>query len=194
MILLRLYWEFLKIGLFSLGGGVTTLPFLYRLADSSGWFTPEQVTDMIAVSESTPGPVGINMATYAGYEMAGVPGAVAATLGEITPGIILVLLIARVLARFRSNFYVESAFYGIRPCSTALIASAGVLLLRVSLLRLKTFGASGRLADLFHLPSIILAASVWVCTNLIKPTRKLHPIVFIGISAVVGVLFSFAER
>lgn len=110
MILLRLWWEFFKIGLFSVGGGMATLPFLYDIADRTAWFTYDQIADMLAVSESTPGPIGINMATYTGFTTAGIPGSIAATLGIITPGIIIVLLIVAVLDRFRRNRYVEAAF------------------------------------------------------------------------------------
>ena len=103
MTVLRLWWEFFKIGMFSVGGGMATLPFLYDMSDRTGWFTYDMIADMLAVSESTPGPIGINMATYTGYVTAGVPGSVAATLGVITPGIIIVLLIVAVLDRFRKN-------------------------------------------------------------------------------------------
>ena len=103
MILLQLFWEFLKIGLFSVGGGMATLPFLYDLSDSTGWFTYAQLADMLAVSESTPGPVGINMATYVGYTVGGFGGAVLATLGTILPGTVIVLIIASMLDKFRGN-------------------------------------------------------------------------------------------
>ena len=115
MILLKLFWEFLKIGLFSVGGGMATLPFLYDLADSTGWYTYSQLADMLAVSESTPGPVGINMATYVGYTVGGIPGAVLATLGTILPGVILVLILAKFLQKYRDNKYINAAFYGSSP-------------------------------------------------------------------------------
>ena len=126
MIELLLFWEFLKIGLFSVGGGMATLPFLYDLSDSTGWFTHAQLADMLAVSESTPGPVGINMATYVGYTVGGFGGALLATLGVILPGTVIVLIIASMLDKFRGNKYVDAAFYGLRPASTGLIAAAGV--------------------------------------------------------------------
>ena len=128
MVLFRLFYEFMKIGLFSVGGGMATLPFLYDLSDSTGWFTHAQIADMLAVSESTPGPIGINMATYVGYTVAGIPGSLAATIGVIIPGIILVLIITTVLEKFRNNKNVEGAFYGLRPASTALIALTSSIL------------------------------------------------------------------
>lgn len=192
MILLQLFYEFLKIGMFAVGGGMATLPFLYNLADKTGWFTQAQVADMLAVSESTPGPVGINMATYVGYTTAGLPGALAATIGVIIPGVVLVILIRAVLDKMRSNRYVDGAFYGLRPASTALIAAAGLLVADVSLLHMDLFRQSGRVLDLIDLKSVLLAAVLLIFTRWVKPTKKLHPIVFIAASAVVGIAFSFA--
>ncbi len=184
MILLRLWWEFFKIGLFSVGGGMATLPFLYDMSDRTGWFTYNQIADMLAVSESTPGPIGINMATYTGFTTAGFRGSLAATLGIITPGIIIVLLIIAVLDRFRKNKYVDAAFYGLRPASTGLIAAAGVLVVEIALLNM---GADSFL-EYFNLKAIILAAILLILTRWVKPTKKLHPIVFIAASAAAGVL------
>ena len=192
MTILRLWWEFLKIGAFSVGGGMATLPFLYNMSDRTGWFTYDQIADMLAVSESTPGPIGINMATYTGFTTAGFLGSLAATLGIITPGIIIVLLIIKVLDRFRKNKYVEAAFYGLRPASTALIAAAGILVVKIALLNLDIYKASGKIVDIFNYKAIILAAVLIVLTRYVKKTKKLHPIIFIAFSAVVGIVFSFA--
>ena len=192
MIELLLFWEFLKIGLFSVGGGMATLPFLYDLADSTGWFTHAQLAEMLAVSESTPGPVGINMATYVGYTVGGFGGALLATLGVILPGTVIVLIIASMLDKFRGNKYVDAAFYGLRPASTGLIAAAGVSVVSIALLNTSLYAATGNLLDLISVKAVILAAVLWVLTNLVKPTKKLHPVVFIAASAVVGIVFSFA--
>lgn len=192
MILLQLFWEFLKIGLFSVGGGMATLPFLYDLSDKMGWYTYAQLADMVAVSESTPGPVGINMATYVGYTVGGFGGAVLATLGVLLPGMVIVLIIAGMLAKFRGNRYVEAAFYGLRPASTGLIAAAGVSVIGVALLNTALYEETGRLLDLVSVKAVILAVVLWVLTNVVKPTKKLHPVVFIAASAVVGIAFSFA--
>lgn len=188
MTILRLWWEFFKIGLFSVGGGMATLPFLYDISDRTGWFTYDMIADMLAVSESTPGPIGINMATYTGYVTAGIPGSVAATIGVITPGIIIVLLIVAVLDRFRKNKYVEGAFYGLRPASTGLIAAAGILVIQIALLNLDFYKASGNIADILNYKAVILAAVLLVLTRWFKPTKKLHPILFILVSAAVGIL------
>ena len=192
MIELLLFWEFLKIGLFSVGGGMATLPFLYDLSDSTGWFTHAQLADMLAVSESTPGPVGINMATYVGYTVGGFGGALLATLGVILPGTVIVLIIASMLDKFRGNKYVDAAFYGLRPASTGLIAAAGVSVVSIALLNTSLYAATGNLLDLISVKAVILAAVLWVLTNLVKQTKKLHPVVFIAASAVAGIVFSFA--
>ena len=191
MILLRLFWEFFKTGLFAVGGGMATLPFLYDISARTGWFTTAQLADMIAVSESTPGPIGVNMATYVGFTTAGIPGAVIATLGLVTPEILIILVIARVLAAFRQNKYVDAAFYGLRPCSVGLIAAAGVLVVQVALLNLDAYRASGNLLDAFQWKALALAAALLVFTRWVKPIKKLHPIVFILCSAVIGVVFAF---
>ncbi len=193
MIYLRLFWEFLKIGLFSVGGGMATLPFLYDLADKTGWFTGAQVADMLAVSESTPGPIGINMATYTGYTVAGVPGAVLASVGIILPGLALVLIITAMLEKFRKNRYVEGAFYGLRPASVALITAAGLLVAKITFLDealLEAYSGGGFLS-LISWKAVILAAVLLVLTRWFKPTKKLHPVIFIAASAVVGIIFAF---
>lgn len=191
MILLRLFFEFFKTGLFSVGGGMATLPFLYNMSDSTGWFTHAQLADMIAVSESTPGPIGVNMASYVGFTTAGIPGALVATVGLVTPSVIIILIIAKILAAFRQNKYVDAAFYGLRPCSLGLIAAAGLLVVKIALFDFELFAQSGNLLDLFKLKSILLAAALIVLTRFVKQTKKLHPVVFILFSAVVGIVFSF---
>ena len=191
MILLRLFFEFAKTGLFAVGGGLATIPFLRDIGLRTNWFTEADLTTMIAVSESTPGPMGVNMATYVGYATAGIPGAVIATLGLVTPSVIIILLIARVLKSFRQNQYVDAAFYGLRPCSVGLIAAAGVLVLKLALFNTELYQLSGVLTDLFNFKAIILAVVLLICTRYVNKLKSLHPIVFIAASALVGVLFAF---
>lgn len=192
MILLRLFWEYFKVGLFSVGGGMATIPFLQRMSETTGWFTQAQMADMLAVSESTPGPIGVNMATYVGFTTAGIPGALIATLGLVTPSVIVILLIARVLQQFRHNRYVEAGFYGLRPASTGLIAAAGVSVAGMALLNPTLYAATGLLTDLVLWKALALAVVVLVFSNWVKATKNWHPIVFIGISAVAGAVFRFA--
>ena len=188
---LRLFWEFFKTGLFAVGGGMATLPFMYDISDKTGWFTHSMLADMVAVSESTPGPIGVNMATYVGFVTAGVPGAVIATVGLVTPSVIVILLIARVLKAFRENQYVDAGFYGLRPCSIGLIAAAGVLVIKLALFNTELYASTGAIADLFNVKALILAAVLLAATRCIKKLKGLHPIVFILASAVIGIVFSF---
>ena len=189
MIYLRLFWEFFKVGLFSVGGGLATLPFLYSLGAKTGWFSTADVANMLAVSESTPGPIGVNMATYAGFDCAGVLGGVVATLGLVTPSVIVIVLIAMALQAFRTNKYVDAAFYTLHPASTGLIAAAGWSVFALVLVNLDAYRASYQLADLFQWKNLILFAVIWVLTNLVKPLKKLHPVVFLALAAVVGIVF-----
>ena len=191
MLYLRLYFEFFKTGLFSVGGGMATLPFLYAMSDKTGWFSHELLADMVAVSESTPGPIGVNMATYVGYATGGIPGSIIATAGLVTPCCIIILLIAKALKAFRQNKYVDAAFYGLQPCSVGLIAAAGMLVIKISLFDFGLFAETGHMLDIFNFKAIILAAVLVVCTRCVKKLKGLHPIAFIAASALVGIVFSF---
>ena len=192
MIYLQLFFEFFKTGLFAVGGGMATLPFLYDMADKTGWFTSGQLAVMIAVSESTPGPIGVNMATYVGYTTAGIGGAIIATLGLVIPSIIIIIIISYFLKSFRENKYVDAAFYGLRPASTGLIAAAGMTVVTITLLQMDLFKSSGKILDLFNWKSLILAIIIYLLSNNIKQTKKLHPVFFIAGSAIVGIIFGFA--
>lgn len=192
MIYIQLFYEFFKTGLFAIGGGLATLPFLYNLSDKTGWFTHTDLTNMIAVSESTPGPIGVNTATYVGFTVAGLPGAIVATLGLVAPSIIVILIIASFLKAFRDSRMVESAFYGLRPASTGLIAAAGIPVILTSVLSVDSLYAlltGGMTASMIKWPAVVLAVVIYVLTNFVKPTKKLHPILFIAFAAVVGVAF-----
>ena len=191
MIYLQLFWEFFKTGLFAIGGGMATVPFLRDIGERTGWFDSGLLADMIAVSESTPGAMGINMATYVGYTVGGIPGGVVATLGEVTPSIIVILIIAAFLKAFRTNKYVNSAFYGIRPASTALISSAGISVLLLCMVNMAAFISGGSLSSLVNLKAVCLFAAIWVLSNVVKPTKDLHPVIFIAVSAVIGILLDF---
>lgn len=190
----QMFFEFFKTGLFAVGGGMATIPFLYKMSDSTGWFTHDDLANMIAVGESTPGPIGVNMATYVGFlngmNYGGVPGgilgAIIATLGLITPSFIVILLVAMALKNFRKHPLVERAFYGLRPASTGLIAAAGISVMVSNLLYLE----QGWTLAAVNWKGWLLAIGLWVLTNCVKKTKKLHPIIFIGMSALIGILFS----
>ena len=192
MILLKLFYEFMKIGLFTVGGGMACVPFLLALSEKTGWYTEAQLLDMIAISESTPGPIGINMATYTGYTVEAIVGAVIATLGIVIPTVILVLCIAKFLESFKDNKYVLGAMYGLRPASTGLIAAAGVSVAVLSLVNTDAFMAR-EWASVVEPKSIVLAAILLILTNKVKKTKNLHPVFYIAASAVVGIVFHFAD-
>lgn len=178
---LRLIYEFFKVGLFSIGGGMATIPFLAHMGETTGWFTYTDLMNMLAVSESTPGPIGINMATYVGYTVGKLPGAVLATAGEVAPAIIIIIVIAAILDKFRTNKYVNNAFYGLRPASTGLIGSACLAVILEVI-----FSGTGPLG--LKPVSLILAVIIWLLSNKVKLTKSWHPICFIAICAVVGIL------
>ena len=190
MIYLQLFWEYFKAGLFAVGGGMATIPFLYEISDRTGWFTHRDLANMLAVSESTPGPIGVNMATYVGYVtgmkeggvMNAILGALTASIGLVMPSLIVILIVAAKLKRFKNSPLVQKTFYGLRPASTGLIAAAG---LSVAISNLYDGAASS-----VNWKGCILAVVLWVLTNKVSKTKKLHPIVFIGFSALVGIVFS----
>ena len=186
MIFLQLFYEFFKTGLFAVGGGLATLPFLEDISQRTGWFTSAQLADMLAISESTPGPIGVNMATYVGFETAGILGSLCATVGLVMPSVILIILISKVLEKFRSNTYVEAAFYGLRPASVAMVASAGIGVAMTTLLNLTASGFA-----VLRWRELVLAAVIVVLTNFVPKVKKFHPIVFIALAAAVGIIFKF---
>lgn len=190
MQLLILFLEFFKIGLFSVGGGLATLPFLYDLADKYPWLSVSQIPDMIAISESTPGPLGVNMATYVGFQCGGILGGVIATVGLVTPSVIVIIIVYKFLERFRNSALVENAFYGLRPIVVGLIASAGFGVIILSLFNKEAWnGAATQWGSLFQWREWIL---FFVILFAARKWKKVHPIVLILIGAAVGIVFQMA--
>lgn len=179
---ISLFWEFFKIGLFAVGGGPATLPFLMDLTEKKPWYTMEQLTDMIAVSESTPGPLGLNMATYAGYQAMGPVGGLISSFGLVLPSVVVIILIAKFLENFNKNPYVQAAFRGIRPAVTALIGAAVFNLCKVSLF---TQTESGLIPAV---GSIVIAVVVFGLLQ-VKKLNKFHPVLWFLVGAVIGVVF-----
>ncbi len=182
MEFLTLCAEFFKTGLFAVGGGLATLPFLTQMQEKYGWFTAEELANMIAVSESTPGPIGVNMATYVGYATAGILGGICATLSLVAPSVIVILIIARMLDAYQKNPLVQNMFAYMRPAVAGLIAAAGFSVLKIALLtKADTFlGSLNWTAIAFY---AVLLALIHL-----KPLKKVHPIAFIALGAAVGVL------
>ena len=187
MTLLRLMLEFAKTGLFSVGGGLATLPVLSEMSDKTGWFTHADIADMIAISESTPGAIGINMSTYAGFITSGVIGGILASLALATPSVVIILIIAKFLNRFRNSPLVEGAFYGLRPASIAMITAAGLNVAKVALVNLEAYALTQSFSDLFVWKALVLAVLLFIA----QKKLKWSPVIFIAISAVIGILFKF---
>ncbi len=187
MIYLQLFYEFFKIGLFAVGGGMATIPFLTALGENTGWYTNSFVTDMIAISESTPGPIGINMATYVGYSVGGVWGGIIATFAEILPSMIIVTFVSKTYTEFRYNKNIGYMFYGLRPAVTALIASAALTIFKVSVINYDLFTQTGLFADLWDIKKLVYFVVIFIA---IKKYNK-NPIVYIAFSAVIGIILNF---
>jgi len=170
MIYLQLFFEFFKIGLFAIGGGLVTVPFLFDLSEAYDWFTVKELTDMIAIAESTPGPIGVNMATYAGFNAAGILGGIIATIGLVTPSVIVIIMICRLMNKYQCNRRVHTVLEGIRPAVMALIIFAGVELAKMALI------------DLSHgIVFAILFASIRF--------YKKSPVFYLGLYGIIGVVF-----
>ncbi|OON97881.1 MAG: chromate transporter [Epulopiscium sp. Nele67-Bin005] len=175
MIYTLLYFEFFKIGLFALGGGLATIPFLQELGEKYGWITAQELLDIIAVAESTPGPIGVNAATFVGYKTANILGGIIAVLGLVTPSLIIIIIIAQFLVKFRENTTVRNAFYGIRPTVAGVIGASGVSVMYGVL--------DGKIYELKIFMMFLLLIFFWAIQK-----YKKHPIVYIALGACVGVL------
>ncbi|HAE15810.1 MAG TPA: chromate transporter [Erysipelotrichaceae bacterium] len=185
---IRLCIEFFKTGLFAVGGGLASIPFLKEMAVKYGWFTIEDLTTMIAVSESTPGPIGVNMATYVGFHMYGLAGGLAATLSLVAPSIIVICIIAKILEKFRSSPIVNGVFEGLRPAVCGLIIAAVMSIYISALFNVSAWQATGNLLSLFNWKACVLFAAL-LAFYLYKP--KIHPIVIICAAAAAGIIFGF---
>lgn len=172
MIYLLLITEFFKIGLFSFGGGYATIPFLYHISQTYNWYTLKELSQMVAVASITPGPVGINVATYAGLKTAGVLGSLCATISEMLPSLILVLIVAKLLKKYSDNFYVKATISTLKPISCALLASVAVGLIK---------------PEINDTKSIILLAILLI----LSWKSKKDPLFYILISALAGVATTF---
>ncbi|HCT64701.1 MAG TPA: chromate transporter [Lachnospiraceae bacterium] len=185
--LLLLYYEFFKVGLFAVGGGLATLPFLFKLSDKYSWFTSKMVGDMIAISESTPGPIGINMATYVGFQNYGIIGAVVSTLGIITPSIIIIIIVSNFLLKFSESIVVQNIFHTLRPAVTGMIGAVAITLITGEIFDFDAYAIRGIITELFKFKQIIWFALLVFLTN----KYKKHPLFYIAISAAAGIALKF---
>ena len=164
---------------------LATLPFLKQIALRHTWYSVSQLTDMIAVSESTPGPIGINMSTYAGFHAAGVPGAIVSTLSLVLPSYLIILIVSHFMEKFKDSPLVNHVFYGIRPATAGLIAGAMFEVFLMSLFDISAFQTSGSVMDLIRILPIVVYLAALLC---VIKLPKIHPIVFIIIGAVLGIV------
>ncbi|MCQ2436922.1 MAG: chromate transporter [Clostridia bacterium] len=178
-VALDLFLSFFKIGLFAVGGGPATLPYLMDLTRTRPWYTMEELANMVAISESTPGPIGLNMATYAGYQAMGPLGGFFATMGLVFPSVIIIIIVAKFLANFSKNPYVQAAFSGIRPAVTGLIAASVLSIIKVSLFT----------TDFKPIWGAIAVAAIVFPLLQVKKLKKLHPVVWFIAGAAIGVIF-----
>ena len=176
MIYATLIYEFSKIGLFAVGGGLATIPFLFDLTNKFDWFSKQELVSMIALSESTPGPLGINMATFAGFQTAGILGGIVATIGLVIPAFFVIILISKFFEKFKDSFVVKSVFYGLRPAVAVMIS---VFVLKVCQIIVELTP---------NVRQLIISAGLFVCYLLLILRYKLHPIFFILLGAIMGIL------
>lgn len=180
MTYILLIYEFFKVGLFSVGGGLATFPFLFELVGKYPWFTAEELTNMIAVSESTPGPIGVNMATYVGLKTSGILGGVTSTLALAVPSLVSILIVAQILEKFRDSLLVKDLFYGLRAAVAGLIGVSVVNILSQNLL---IEGATDIISMFDYKKIIIFALMVFAVFKF-----KKHPIVYIICGGIFGIL------
>lgn len=173
MILWQLFWNFLNIGIFSFGGGYATLPFLYNISEVYNWYSFDDLSNMIAISSITPGPIGINMATFAGFKTSGIIGSIVATLSIILPSFVFVILISKALRKFRDNLYVKSIIYVLKPLGCGLLCAVGVNMFVNNFLTEDI--------NLYNIAFLTLLI-------LISLRKKLSPMFYLGVSAIYGII------
>lgn len=181
-----LYFEFFKIGLFSLGGGYATLPFLYHMSEQYHWFSSVELTQMLAISSITPGPVGLNVATYAGFKTAGIIGSIIATSAIMMPSYFMVVAISKMLKKFRNNFLVESALYALRPATAAMIGAVSIRLFKDCVIRSMSFNSFSfaKITSFLDIKAIVLI----ICLFIFSFYYKKDPLIFLLIGSVAGII------
>lgn len=186
MNLFIILYEFTKIGLFAVGGGYATLPFLYHLIEKYHLFNPNDLTQMLAISSIMPGPIGINLAAQTGFKVAAFAGAIMAIVGIMIPSLIFVLIVSKILKEFEGNIVVKSVFYVLKPTCCGMVAAIGLKLLKDVIF-------VGEIS--FSLLSIDWFALVLFSSLLILSFKKqFSPIFYLGVSALIGVLVYFVKQ
>ncbi|MCM1010473.1 MAG: chromate transporter [Fusobacterium sp.] len=179
MILWDLFWNFFNIGVFSFGGGYATLPFLYNISEVYNWYTFDDLSNMIAISSITPGPIGINMATFAGFKTSGLIGSLVSTTAIALPSLIFVVLISKALRKFSENIYVKSIIYVLKPLGCGLLSAVGVNMFVNNFL--------GENINLYNIAFLALLI-------LISLHKKLNPLFYLGVAAIYGLIAGFLPQ
>ena len=185
MIWIELFLTFLKIGAFTFGGGYAMLPLIQSEVERHGWLTQEELVDFVALSESTPGPLAVNMATFAGIRTGGVLGAVIATLGIVLPSFIIILIIAKCFEKFKDSKAVKGVMSGLKPAVVGMIGTAFLSVGRT------VFFPNGLKNSVFSGAGFWLSLGIFAL-GAVLAFKKLHPIAIIGISAVIGIIAGYA--
>lgn len=193
MILLKLFYTFFKIGLFTFGGGYAMIPLISDAVVSNGWLSEEQFLNILAVAESTPGPVAINTATFVGSTQSGIMGSICATLGVVLPSFIIILVVAALLKNFLKYSGVQGFMKGVRPCVAALIIAAGIKIGLNTLFAISTVGG-GFSPNYVGLIIFAVVAAISLIYKKIR-NKKISPILLIVISAALGIVMcALGER
>lgn len=180
---LLLFAIFFKVGLFTIGGGLAAIPLIQEEIIARGWLSTTEFANMIAISQSTPGPIGVNVSTFVGYSLYGPLGSVVATIGIVSPSVIIIIIISRFLSKYRNNHFVEGLFVGIRPAVTALILVAAVIIGEKTLVNVPLFEQTNSFMDLFNIWGFVMFIVFFIATN----KWKLHPIYYILVAGVIGI-------
>jgi chromate transporter len=184
MTLLKLFFTFFYVGLFTIGGGLVAITIMFDPIVGAGLITSEEFYNMVAISESTPGPIGINMATYVGFKLFGVLGGVATTMGTVLPSLIIIVIVAKYFAAFHEKPLVKAAFYGLRPTTSGMIAVAAAKVLAITIVTPAAFSIRGALFDCINVAEVVFYAAA--CVVLFK--TKLHPLFIVLAGAAFGML------
>lgn len=187
--LLLLFFEFFKTGLFAVGGGLATVPFIRDMGAAYGWITEAELANIIAIAESTPGPIGVNAATYVGYHVAGIPGGIVSTIGLVTPSVIIIVLIAKAIKKYYNSYLVQSLFKALRPAAIGLITAAGFSLLLTAIGVKANFLQFRFSADWTTLLKLGIYG-IFLFFAFFKKTAKIHPLFFILAGGTLGAVLS----
>ena len=186
MIYWQIFISFFQAGLFAVGGGLATLPFFYAMSAETGWFTTTDIANMMAIAQSAPGPLGVNISTYAGYCITNPYGGIVATLSLTLPSLLCIISIHKIFMTNKNSQTLKDIFYGLNPASCALIAAAGIGVAKTTWIQQNIFENPSMLTNIFNIKTVLISAIVWIALRKLKK----HPIWYIILSAIAGILLN----